>query len=201
MQAVAPKIEELRARHQGDRQTLRLETMKLYQAERVNPLMGCLPLLLQLPIFFGLYHVLATRNPLGFEPYTDVPKTLYGWTVEQFDSAAAAHLFSAPITASVSTDATRLAALGGADPSAARIVGAVLVVLMAVTTFLAYRQTMTKAGPQRGEGFALYAFPVLVLVVGLALPIGVSVYWITQNLISLAQQAWVLRRFPAPAAG
>jgi YidC/Oxa1 family membrane protein insertase len=58
MQALQPKMKELQTKYKGDQQTLREEVMKLYQTEKVNPLMGCLPLLLQIPVFFGLFHVL-----------------------------------------------------------------------------------------------------------------------------------------------
>ena len=67
MQALAPRVKELQAKHKGDQQTLREEMMKLYQTEKVNPLMGCLPLLLQIPVFFGLFHVLSYLNPFQTE--------------------------------------------------------------------------------------------------------------------------------------
>jgi len=63
MQALQPKMKELQQKHKGDQQTLREEMMKLYQQEKVNPLMGCLPLVLQIPVFFGLFHVLKGLNP------------------------------------------------------------------------------------------------------------------------------------------
>src|SRR5678815_2668034 len=63
MQALQPKMKELQTKYKGDQQTLREEVMKLYQTEKVNPLMGCLPLLLQIPVFFGLFHVLRGLNP------------------------------------------------------------------------------------------------------------------------------------------
>src|SRR5512138_2803709 len=90
MQALQPKLKELQAKHKGDQQTLREEMMKLYQTEKVNPLMGCLPLLLQIPVFLGLFHVLKGLNPL--QP---VARELYGWTGEQWDSAVVARLFNA----------------------------------------------------------------------------------------------------------
>ena len=83
MQALQPKVKELQEKHKGDRETLQKEMMELYQKEKANPLMGCLPMFLQIPVFLGLFHVLRRLDP-------DKPsnKTLYGWTVEQFDSAA-----------------------------------------------------------------------------------------------------------------
>src|SRR5215469_7737884 len=66
MTALTPKITELRKKYKGDRETLNAETMKLYQEAGVNPLMGCLPVVLQMPIFFALFSVLryiAEWNP------------------------------------------------------------------------------------------------------------------------------------------
>src|SRR6476620_7148674 len=58
MQALAPKVKELQAKYKNDRQTLQQEMMKLYREEKVNPMMGCLPMLLQIPVFFGLFRSL-----------------------------------------------------------------------------------------------------------------------------------------------
>jgi YidC/Oxa1 family membrane protein insertase len=93
MQAIQPKMKELQEKHKGDRETLQKEVMKLYQDEKVNPLMGCLPMFLQIPVFIGLLHVLRRVKPGNSQ------KTLYGWTADQFDSAAKAKLFDAPIAA------------------------------------------------------------------------------------------------------
>jgi YidC/Oxa1 family membrane protein insertase len=181
LREIEPRLAELRAQHGNDPEALRLETTKLYQETRVNPLPGCLFLLLVLPILFGLYHVLRSRDPLGFQPYTDVPKTLYGWTPDQFDSAAAAQLFTAPITSNLVTEA-----------GATRIVAGVLVVVMVAMTFLNVR----RAGPERGA--ARYVLPVIVLIAAPWFPIGLSVFWVTWNLISLVQQIWALRRSTVP---
>jgi len=204
MQALAPKIRELQAKHKNDPATLREEMMKLYQQEKVNPLMGCLPLFLQIPVFFGLFHVLRYINPLNTQPVNPngPTKDLYGWTPELFDSAASAHLFNAPIPASFSNDAAHIAALGGAHPAAAKIVAAVLVLIMMFTTFMTSRQMILKTGwqaePQQRmiQRLMLYGIPLSLLLSGWAFPIGVIIYWVTQNLISLAQQQWVLRKYP-----
>ncbi len=68
MQRVQPEIKKLQAKYKGDRQKLNEETMKFYQENKINPLSGCLPLLVQLPIFYVLFRVLKT-------PYSHVPKT------------------------------------------------------------------------------------------------------------------------------
>src|ERR687897_3190018 len=66
MQRLQPEIKKLQAKHKGDRQKLNEEMMKIYQEHKVNPLGGCLPLLVQMPIFFALFNVL--RDPLDWVP-------------------------------------------------------------------------------------------------------------------------------------
>ncbi len=197
MQALAPKVKELQAKHKGDQQTLREEMMKLYQTEKVNPLMGCLPLLLQIPVFFGLFHTLRYINPF------EVNKTQYGWTVDQFNSASIARLFTAPIAARFADSSDHLALLG-AHGAAVKIVAGVLVLIMMLTTFMTSRQMILKTGwsqdPQQRmiQKLMLYGIPFSLLLSGWYFPIGVIIYWVTQNLFSLGQQYWVLHKYPPP---
>jgi YidC/Oxa1 family membrane protein insertase len=197
MQALAPKVKELQTKYKGDQQTLREEMMKLYQTEKVNPLMGCLPLLLQIPVFFGLFRVLSYLNP--FEPN----KTQHGWTVEQFDSAAVARLFTAPISARFADGADKLAALGS-HGVAVKVVAGILVLIMMLTTFMTSRQMILKTGwsqdPQQRmiQKLMLYGIPFSLLLSGWYFPIGVIIYWVVQNLFSLGQQYWVLHKYPPP---
>src|SRR5918996_1878321 len=79
MQALQPKVKELQEKHKGDRETLQKEMMELYRAEKANPLMGCLPMFLQIPVFLGLFHVLRRLDP------GKANKDIYGWTADQFD--------------------------------------------------------------------------------------------------------------------
>jgi YidC/Oxa1 family membrane protein insertase len=201
LRTIAPRLRELQTKHKGDPQTLREEVMRLYQAEKVNPIMGCLPLILQATIFIGVFHVLRMPNPLAVQPYSDVPKTLYGWTVAQFDSAASAQLFGAPVTATVTTGVSRVAALGGADVSAVRVVAAALVLLMTLIAYGSSRLTVAaSSGPSserdRSLTFTTYVVPVAVLAVGLALPIGAALYWVVQAVIGLALRWRLLDESP-----
>ncbi len=199
MQALAPQMKELQEKHKGDRETLQREMMALYKRENANPLMGCLPLVVQIPIFLALFNVLRHLRPTS----SGKSKTLYGWTAEQFDSASHAKLFGAPISASFRSPASDLAALG-ATGTTVKIVAAVLVVIMIVTTYITSRQMILKTGwsqePQQRmvQRLMLYGVPVSLLVSGFAFPIGVVIYWVTTNLFSLGQQLWVLRRYPPP---
>jgi YidC/Oxa1 family membrane protein insertase len=201
MQALQPQIKELQAKHKGDRESLQKELMELYRKEGTNPLMGCLPLVLQIPVFFSLFHVLR-----HLKPTMPVDKrTLYGWTLGQFDSAANAKLFGTPISSSFRSSATDLAHLG-ANPTTVKITAGVLVAIMICTTFLSSRQMILKTGwsedPQQRmiQRLMLYGVPFSLLFSGLVFPIGVVIYWVVQNLFSLGQQMWVLRKYPPPKA-
>lgn len=199
MQALAPQIKELQAKHKGDRETLQREMMELYRKEKANPLMGCLPMVVQIPVFISLFHVLRHLKPT-------MParlQTLYGWTTEQFESASHAKLFGAPIAASFRSSSTDLAHLH-ADGTTVKLVAGVLIATMIVTTFMTSRQMILKTGwsedPQQKmiQRLMLFGIPVSLLISGGLFPIGVVIYWTTTNLFSLGQQFWVLRKYPPP---
>ncbi|MTK04001.1 membrane protein insertase YidC [Micromonospora sp. CP22] len=202
MQALQPRIAELRARHRDDRETLQKEIVELYRVEKANPLMGCLPMLVQIPVFLGLLHVLRHLKPTMPEHL----KTLYGWSVAQFDSASSATLFGAPIAGTFRSTGAQVALLGG-DTATVRVVAAVLIAAMIVTTYLSSRQLILRSGwaqdPQQRlvQRLMLYGIPASLLVSGLIFPIGVIIYWVTTNLFSLGQQTWMLRRYPPPTGG
>jgi YidC/Oxa1 family membrane protein insertase len=199
MQALQPQVKALQEKHKGDRETMQRELMELYKKEKANPLMGCLPMFLQIPVFLGLFHVLRRLQP----GRSDATKTLYGWTVEQFDSAASAKLFWAPIAAHFSSSKEQLAALDASSVTV-KIVAGTLVAIMIVTTFLTSRQMILKTGwsadPQQRmiQKLMLYGIPFSLLISGALFPIGVVIYWVTTNLFSLGQQFWVLRKYPPP---
>jgi len=137
MQALQPKVKELQEKHKGDRESLQKEMMELYRTEKANPLMGCLPMFLQVPVFLGLFHVLRRLSP------DNGGKTLYGWTAEQFDSATSATLFTAPLPGKFGSTAQELAALG-ANATSVKVIAAILVLIMMATTYLTSRQMILK---------------------------------------------------------
>ncbi|HEY2675004.1 MAG TPA: membrane protein insertase YidC [Rugosimonospora sp.] len=199
MQALAPQIKELQAKHKGDRETLQREMMDLYKKEKANPLMGCLPMVVQIPVFISLFHVLRHVKPT-------MPlrlQTLYGWTVGQFESASHAKLFGAPIAASFRSSSADLASMH-ASGTTVKLVAGVLIATMIVTTFMTSRQMILKTGwsadPQQKmiQRLMLFGIPVSLLISGGLFPIGVVIYWTTTNLFSLGQQFWVLRKYPPP---
>jgi YidC/Oxa1 family membrane protein insertase len=198
MQALQPKVKELQEKHKGDRETLQKEMMELYRREKANPLMGCLPMFLQIPVFLGLFHVLRRLDPQKHN------KDLYGWTVSQFDSASHAKLFTAPIAAKFNSTAAELTRLD-ANGTTVKIIAAILVLTMMTTTYMTTKQMINRTGravdPQQRmiQTLMLYGIPASLLVSGALFPIGVIIYWVTNNLFSLGQQQWVLRKYPPPA--
>lgn len=199
MQALQPKVKELQEKHKGDRETLQKEMMELYRKEKANPLMGCLPMFLQVPVFLGLFHILRRLNP----DRNDSIITSYGWTADQFHDASAANLFTAPIASKFGSTAQELAAMG-ADGTTVKVMAGVLVLIMIATTYLTSRQMILKTGwaedPQQRmiQRLMLYGIPASLLVSGAIFPIGVVIYWVVNNLFTLGQQQWVLRKFPPP---
>ena len=197
MQALQPKVKELQNKHKGDRETLQKEMMELYKTEKANPLMGCLPMFLQIPVFLGLFHTLRRLNP------DNTQKTLYGWTADQFDKATHASLFTVPLPSKFGSSPAELAALG-ANGTTVKILAGILVLIMMATTYATSRQMILKTGwaedPQQKmiQRLMLYGIPLSLLVSGSLFPIGVIIYWVTNNLFTLSQQQWVLRKFPPP---
>jgi YidC/Oxa1 family membrane protein insertase len=197
MQALQPKVKELQEKHKGDRETLQKEMMELYRKEKANPLMGCLPMFLQIPVFLGLFHVLRRLSPTNGQP------TLYGWTRDQFLNASSAKLFSVPISGRFGSTPAEMAALG-ANGTTVKILAGVLVAIMIATTYLTSRQMILKTGwaedPQQKmiQRLMLYGIPASLLFSGAIFPIGVIIYWVTNNLFTLGQQQWVLRKYPPP---
>lgn len=198
MQALQPKVKELQEKHKGDRETLQKEMMELYKVEKANPLMGCLPMFLQIPVFLGLFHVLRRLNPENPRP------TLYGWTADQFRDATHSALFTTPLPAKFGSTPAELSQLGAHSGVTVKIIAGILVLTMMATTYLTSRQMILKTGwaedPQQKmiQRLMLYGIPLSLLVSGSLFPIGVVIYWVTNNMFSLAQQQWVLRKFPPP---
>ncbi|PZS29574.1 MAG: membrane protein insertase YidC [Pseudonocardiales bacterium] len=204
MQELQPKLKALQTKHKGDKETLQREMMALYKENGANPVAGCLPIFLQAPVFLSLYHVLKRLDPTKHRD--NAAKTLYGWTANEFDSAAHAKVFGAPISAHLSSSAQTLQQLG-ASVAAVRVVGVILIAIMVVTTYITQRQILAKQSasgatvdPQQQmiQRLMLYGIPASLLVSGSLFPLGVVLYWCTTNVWSMGQQFYVLRRMPPP---
>ncbi len=195
MQLIQPKVKELQKKFGHDRQKLGEETMKLYKEAGTNPFASCLPLLLQMPIFFALFRMLdqAARNDSGRGFLTDARATDFA------DSKIFGHF---PIAESFWQART-----WGPDGDVKTMLLAVVLVLsMTATTFFTQRQLMSKnmpadalSGPYaQQQKILLYVLPLVFGISGVAFPIGVLFYWTTSNLWTMGQQFYVIRNNPAP---
>jgi YidC/Oxa1 family membrane protein insertase len=199
MQALQPQIKALQEKYKGDRQGLQQAQMELMRKEKANPLMGCLPLLIQAPIFIGVFHVLRHLKPT--QPIQN--RSLYGWTVGEFNSASHAKLFGAPIAASIKSSNADLIALHTTRANVT-VVAAVLIAIMIITTYMTSRQMILRTGratdptQRMMQNLMMYFIPLSLLVSGSIFPIGSVIYYVTTNFFSLGQQYYVLRKFPPP---
>ena len=192
MQLVAPKARALQEKYGADRERYGQEVMKLYKEEGVNPAASCLPLLLQMPVFLGLFYVLngaATGNPKGFWFETNL---------HLVDSLRESTIFGAKISATL--------AQNGFVVGPTMFVAGFLVISMVVSLFFMQLMLMRKNMPPEAlEGpFAqqqkmmLYLFPAIYLFTGYAFPIGVMIYWLASNLWTIGQQTLLIRNNPTP---
>ena len=175
MKDLAPHLAALRERYSGDPARLRAETAQLYKREKVNPLSGCLPLLIQGPIFFALYKVLLVTIEMRQAPF-------FGWV----------HDLSAP-------DPTSLFNLFGllpVTPPEFLLVGAWPLIL-GLTMFLQQRVSAAPANPTMATTMAF--MPAAITVWLARYPVGLIIYWAWSNLLSAAQQV-LLKWWVAPAS-
>ena len=198
MQEIAPKVKDLQKLHKGDRETLNTEMMKLYKDHGANPISGCLPLVLQLPVFFALFTVIREFGP-GAKP-------AFGLSAELLREGGRAKIFGAPISAAFNSPASLLDDLD-ARALTVRLVAALMVIGMGASTFYTQKQMMARAGtvtdPQQImiQKVMLYVLPLSFAVSGVFFPVGVLLYWLTTNLWSMGQQAWVIKRMPPVTPG
>jgi YidC/Oxa1 family membrane protein insertase len=189
MQLIQPKVRELQKKYGHDRERLAQETMKLYKDSGTNPFSSCLPILLQMPIFLALFRILdqAARNP----------ETKRGLMTPELNEQLSAAVFAGGKISDTFLNA---------DGVEVRVLAAVLVLAMTLTTFLTQRQLMSKnmpadalSGPYaQQQKMLLYVLPVVFAVGGIAFPVGVLFYWTTSNLWTMGQQFYVIRNNPAP---
>ncbi|MCR6032631.1 membrane protein insertase YidC [Nocardioides sp. zg-579] len=190
MQLIQPKVKELQKKYGHDRERLAQETMKLYKESGTNPFASCLPILLQMPIFFTLFHLLNEAAKDG---------TPHGLLTEDLaQNFGQSELFGTlPISNTFINSGGHVGVM---------VLAAILVVAMTATTFLTQRQLMSKnmpadalSGPYaQQQKLLLYVLPVVFAVGGIAFPIGVLFYWTTSNLWTMGQQFYVIRNNPAP---
>jgi YidC/Oxa1 family membrane protein insertase len=199
MQELQPEIQRLRKQFGSDRQGFAVAMQKLQKERNVSPLAGCLPILPQIPIFLSLFHVLRRLAPGA--------PGLYGWSDELTDEAARAPFFGAPISSSFFMSGAKEQAILEITNGYGqiRVVAFILIVIMSFTTFFTQKQIMRRSGPVEGQAamvqkMLLYVMPLGLFVSGFLFPIGVLLYWFTNNLWTLGQQFFILRKMPPPGS-
>ena len=200
MQEIQPEIQKLRKQYGSDKQGFSTAMMALQKERGVNPLAGCLPLLPQIPVFIALFHVLRRLAP-GKDG-------LYSWDDDLTDLAAKAKLFGAPISSSFNMQEpkrTLILDATSATQANIRIVCFALIIIMCLTTFFTQKQIQKRSGPVEGQAamvqkLLLYGMPISLFVSGFFFPIGVLIYWFTNNLWTLGQQFYILKALPPPGS-
>lgn len=174
MQRLQPQIQELQKKYKDDKQTLQQETMKFYRQNNVNPLAGCLPLLLQLPVFFALFQALRLPSQIVTDvigtPFT--PVYLLGNTVNILSNIPNPNFNFLWMN------------LNQRDPYY------ILLILMVATMFISSKMTTTD--PK--QKLIVYAMPLLFGFISWSFPSGILIYWITTNVWSIGQQ-WLVNKY------
>jgi YidC/Oxa1 family membrane protein insertase len=192
MQQFAPEMKKLQKKYANDRQRQAQEMQKLQREHGFSPLGGCLPMLLQIPVFIGLYHVLRSFQPGHTENYF--------FDAQGVASYIDANIFGARLSNFITQPQAALDALG-ADRTAVIIVSIPLMILASALTHLTARHSVTRQNPEAATSqtaimnkLTLYIFPLGVLIFGLFFPIGLLLYWLANNTWTLMQQRIVYRR-------
>jgi YidC/Oxa1 family membrane protein insertase len=205
MLEVAPQLKKIQEKYKGkkdqfSREAMSRETMELYKKTGTNPLSSCLPLLIQMPIFFALFSVLndAQHSKTGVGPLTED-------LAKQFGDAS---LFGiAPLHSSFASQWTLMLA-GDPYSVAVMVIAAIMVVLMTASQFITQLQIVsknmspeTKASPMfKQQRIMLYLLPLVFAFSGVAFPLGVMFYWLTSNIWTMVQQFLIIRNMPTPGS-
>lgn len=199
MLEVAPQLKKIQDKYKGkkdqfSREAMSRETMALYKKTGTNPLSSCLPLLLQMPIFFGLFSVLndAQHDKAGVGLFTQ----------DLANSFANAEFLGAPLKG------TFIGAINGEYPWQVMVVAVTMIILMTASQFITQLQIVsknmspeTKASPMfRQQRILLYLLPLVFAFSGVAFPIGVMFYWLVSNFWTMGQQFVVIRNMPTPGS-
>src|SRR6201996_9170199 len=202
MQELQPQIKALQKKYGKDRQRMALEMQKLQREHGFNPILGCLPMLAQIPVFIGLYHVLRSFNRTtgGFgQPHLSVTENRltgnYVFSPTDVAHFLDANLFGAPIGAFM-TQRTGLDAFTFFSRPAVIAVGAPVLILAGVATHFNSRASVARQSPEAAANpqtammnkLALYVFPLGVVVGGPFLPLAIIFYWFANNIWTFGQQ-------------
>ena len=172
MRVLAPKVQEIRERHSEDRMAMNQAMMALYKEEKVNPAAGCLPVLLQIPVFFALYKVLFVTIEMRHAPF-------FGWITD----------LSAP-------DPTSVFNLFGLMPFSVDFLPPFLQlgawpIMMGLSMWLQMRLNPAPPDPVQARIFQF--MPIIFTFLLATFPAGLVIYWTWNNLLSMAQQWYIIR--------
>jgi len=168
MKKIQPKIQQIREKYKDDKEKLNQELMQVYKTYKVNPMGGCLPMALQIPVFFALYRMLNSAVELRHQPF-----------------ALWIHDLTAPdrLNLGFSIDLPMIGHLDGLP---------VLTILMGVTMFLQQKMTPSQGDPRQEK--IMLIMPVMFTFFSINFPAGLVLYWFVNNLLSIAQQYLINRR-------
>ena len=170
MKALQPEMQRLKDLYKDDKQKIQMEMMNLYKREKVNPVSGCLPVLIQLPFFFAIYKVLFVTLEMRHAPF-------FGWIQD----------LSAP-------DPTTIFNLFGLipwDPPSFLIIG-IWPILMGLTMWI--QQKLNPAPPDPIQAKIFMFFPFFLTILLASFPSGLVVYWTINNVLTMAQQYVIIRK-------
>ena len=172
MRALQPKVQALQERHKDDKPKLQEEMLRLYREEKANPAAGCLPILIQIPIFYALYKVLIVAVEMRHQP----------WELWIRDLAAPDPL----------TPVNLFGFLNFTPPSFLMI--GILPILVGVTMWFQQKLNPPMPDPVQRQIFGL--MPWILMFVMAPFAAGLQLYWATNNILSIAQQQWLYFRHP-----
>ncbi len=172
MKAIQPKMKALQDRYKDDRQKQQEEVMKLYKQEGVNPLAGCLPIFLQIPVFFALYKTLILAVEMRHQPFVLWIKDL-----------------SAPDPAHI----LNLFGLLDFNPPEFLAIG-ILALLLGITMHYQFKLNPAQMDPIQQQMFAIMPWVMMFIMAPFAA--GLLLYWITNNLLTIAQQSYLYAKHP-----
>jgi YidC/Oxa1 family membrane protein insertase len=172
MRVVQPKMKALQDRFKDDKPRLQQEMLKLYQEEKVNPMAGCLPILIQIPIFYALYKVLMLAVEMRHEPFA-----LWIKDLSAPDPLTPVNLFGF-----LDFQPPLFLALG------------VLPILLGVTMWLQFRLNPQPMDPVQKQVFSI--MPWILMFVMAPFAAGLQLYWVVSNVLTIAQQKFLYSRYP-----
>ena len=203
MQLLQPELQALQAKYKGkkdpeSRQRMNEEMMALYRKHGTNPLASCLPILVQMPVFFALFRVLASLGAVAGGTYGR--PSIGPLTQQLAEQVQASSVLGASLSSSfMSSSDTQV-----------KIVTVAMIIIMSVTQWYTMAQlsmknmstdSLNSDNPMiRSQRMMLYVMPVIFAVSGVNFQIGVLVYWVVSNLWTMGQQFFTIRNMPAPGS-